>query len=183
MEFDGRKTPPNSGLVHGLDNESSTLYDATDTAAVSMDNIKLDSVTSSSSSQRSPQSSETSGEQNPNIFVGDITKLATEIDLRDMFRPYGGVVKVEIIRAKGSGNNLRYGFVTMDSYDEAKACIDNLNGCMLCGFPVRLAWGERNRKLSVTNLAVDVNVDRLNEVFGTEPNFKKKNTKITTKGL
>jgi len=55
-----------------------------------------------------------------NLFVGDLSREVTEQDLVSTFAQYGHVVEVIVKRSKMSGLSLGYGFVKMQTHDEAQ---------------------------------------------------------------
>ena len=62
-----------------------------------------------------------------NIYVGNISYMVKEEDLRLAFEPFGKVESVNIIKDKYSGKSKGFGFVEMPSAEEAEAAITNLN--------------------------------------------------------
>ena len=63
-----------------------------------------------------------------NIFVGNLPHAASEEDLRKAFEPFGVVAKVSILTDKFTGAPRGFGFVEMNSKQEAEAAINGLNG-------------------------------------------------------
>ncbi|NOZ49953.1 MAG: RNA-binding protein [Chloroflexi bacterium] len=63
-----------------------------------------------------------------NIYVGNLPWSTTETDLRGTFEAYGTVTDVSIIKDRNTGRSRGFGFVEMDSADEAAAAINGLNG-------------------------------------------------------
>lgn len=68
-----------------------------------------------------------------NIFVGNISRNATEDDIREAFSAFGKVDTVSILKDKFSGESRGFGFVEMSSKSEAEAAIAGLNGKDLKG--------------------------------------------------
>ena len=68
-----------------------------------------------------------------NIYVGNISRTATEQDLRDAFTAFGEVSSAAIIKDKFSGESRGFGFVEMPNKDEAVKAISGLNGTDLKG--------------------------------------------------
>jgi RNA recognition motif-containing protein len=62
------------------------------------------------------------------IYVGNIPFNATEQELKDLISDYGEVVSVKIITDKFTGQSKGFGFVEMESEDDAKKAISELNG-------------------------------------------------------
>jgi RNA recognition motif-containing protein len=63
-----------------------------------------------------------------NIYVGNLTFDTTSDDLQTLFAPHGGVTKAQVITDRDTGRSRGFGFVEMESADEAKAAIEALNG-------------------------------------------------------
>jgi RNA recognition motif-containing protein len=63
-----------------------------------------------------------------NIFVGNVAYASTEESLRKEFESFGVVSKVAILKDRVTGIPRGFGFVEMDSKQEAEAAISALNG-------------------------------------------------------
>jgi RNA recognition motif-containing protein len=68
-----------------------------------------------------------------NIYVGNLSREATEADLQEAFAAFGQVASVNIIKDRFSGVSRGFGFVEMPSNSEAQAAIAGLNGKELKG--------------------------------------------------
>jgi len=66
-----------------------------------------------------------------NIYVGNLSREATEGELRQAFEAFGQVTSVNIIKDKYSGESRGFGFVEMATKSEAQAAINGLNGTTL----------------------------------------------------
>ena len=62
-----------------------------------------------------------------NIFVGNLSKDVTDIDLQDIFSEYGQVRSVKVIRDLFSGESKGFGFIEMPGVAEAQKAINELN--------------------------------------------------------
>jgi RNA recognition motif-containing protein len=62
-----------------------------------------------------------------NIFVGNLSRDATEEDLRSAFSTFGQVSKVTILKDKFTGEPRGFGFVEMPVKTEAQAAINGMN--------------------------------------------------------
>jgi len=62
-----------------------------------------------------------------NIYVGNLPFNLGEEDLKEIFEEYGEVSSVKIINDKFTGRSKGFGFVEMDSDDEANNAIKELN--------------------------------------------------------
>jgi cold-inducible RNA-binding protein len=63
-----------------------------------------------------------------NIYVGNISREATEDELRQAFEAFGKVDTVTILKDKFTGEARGFGFIEMPVKAEADAAISNLNG-------------------------------------------------------
>jgi RNA recognition motif-containing protein len=68
-----------------------------------------------------------------NIYVGNLSRQATEDDVQEVFTPFGQVQSVTIIKDKFSGEPRGFAFVEMPSQEEALAAISGLAGKDLLG--------------------------------------------------
>jgi RNA recognition motif-containing protein len=68
-----------------------------------------------------------------NIYVGNISRTATEQDLKEAFEAFGAVQSAAIIKDKFSGESRGFGFVEMPNKEEADKAISSLNGKDLKG--------------------------------------------------
>ncbi len=64
------------------------------------------------------------------IYVGNLPYSATEDDLREMFSGAGNVQSVRIINDE-SGRSKGFGFVEMETSEEAEKAIASFNGKMI----------------------------------------------------
>jgi RNA recognition motif-containing protein len=68
-----------------------------------------------------------------NIYVGNISRTATEQDIKEAFEAFGAVQSAAIIKDKFSGESRGFGFVEMPNKEEADKAIAGLNGKDLKG--------------------------------------------------
>ncbi len=67
------------------------------------------------------------------IYVGGLPYSATEEQVEELFKAHGQVTSVQIITDKFSGQSKGFGFVEMQSDEEADAAIRGLNGTQMGG--------------------------------------------------
>lgn len=67
------------------------------------------------------------------IFVGDLSFFCKEYDLHTLFSQYGKVVGTRIRRSESTNQSLMYGFVKMDTAEQAKVAVQNLENKMFMG--------------------------------------------------
>jgi len=62
------------------------------------------------------------------LYVGNLTYEVTDGALEGMFAAHGTVRSAQVIMDRDTNRSKGFGFVEMDSDEEAKAAIDALNG-------------------------------------------------------
>ena len=87
-----------------------------------------------------------------NIFVGNLAPDVTEAQLAELFKTYGEVKSVQLMRELFTGTLRGFGFVEMPGKAHSLAAISGLNGTDLGGRPLkvnearpRLERGRRRR--------------------------------------
>jgi RNA recognition motif-containing protein len=63
-----------------------------------------------------------------NIYVGNLSRDATEADVQKAFEAFGRVASVTIIKDRFSGVPRGFGFVDMPDKNEAESAIAGMNG-------------------------------------------------------
>ncbi len=74
---------------------------------------------------------------NTSLFVGDLPKFCNEVDLEQLFAPFGPILDVKIKRNINTGKTLSYGFVTFASEAAASEALRRLDGTMFYGRKLR----------------------------------------------
>jgi len=62
------------------------------------------------------------------IYVGNLSYEVSQADLEQMFSAHGTVQSVQIITDRDTGRSKGFGFVEMESNDEAEAAMSALDG-------------------------------------------------------
>lgn len=73
-----------------------------------------------------------------NIFVGNVSRTATEDQLKALFERFGRVASARIIKDRFTGEARGFAFVEMPSDEEGQAAIVGANGVELEGRPLRV---------------------------------------------
>ena len=73
-----------------------------------------------------------------NIFVGNIAPEVTEAQLAELFKTYGDVKSVQLMRELFTGTSRGFGFVEMPGKAHSIAAINGLNGKDLAGQPLKV---------------------------------------------
>lgn len=68
-----------------------------------------------------------------NIFVGNIGPDVTEAEIAELFKPFGQVTSVELVRELFTGKLRGFGFVEMPGKQHSLAAIAGLNGKEFAG--------------------------------------------------
>jgi RNA recognition motif-containing protein len=67
------------------------------------------------------------------LFVGNLSFETTENDLQDTFAAHGTVVEANLMTDRTTGRPRGFGFITMNTPEEAEKAIAALNGSQLGG--------------------------------------------------
>ncbi len=67
------------------------------------------------------------------LFVGNLSFDTTENDLQDAFAAHGTVMETNLMMDRETGRPRGFGFITMNSPEEAQKAIAALNGSQLGG--------------------------------------------------
>ena len=62
------------------------------------------------------------------LYVGNLSYETTDSDLHNLFEPHGTVQSAQVIMDRDAGRSKGFGFVEMDSDEQAQAAITALNG-------------------------------------------------------
>ena len=62
------------------------------------------------------------------LYVGNLSYETSESDLRSLFAQSGTVNEIVLIKDRDTGSSKGFGFVTMNSQDEANKAIAQFNG-------------------------------------------------------
>lgn len=63
-----------------------------------------------------------------NMYVSNLGFGVSDAELRKLFEPFGQVSSAKVITDRETGRSRGFGFVEMDSNEEALKAMDNLNG-------------------------------------------------------
>jgi len=73
------------------------------------------------------------------LFVGSIAFKSTDDTLRDLFAQYGTVVSATILKDRETGRSRGFGFVEMETDEQAQEAMSNLNGAELDGRKINVS--------------------------------------------
>ena len=63
-----------------------------------------------------------------NLYVGNFTYGMTDSDLHNLFSPHGTVLSARVIMDRDTGRSKGFGFVEMESGEQAQTAIRAMNG-------------------------------------------------------
>jgi RNA recognition motif-containing protein len=76
------------------------------------------------------------------LYVGNLSYESTAEGLRSSFAEFGEVTDAHVVMDRESGRSRGFGFVTMGSAQEAQKAMENMNGALLDGRPLRVNEAE-----------------------------------------
>jgi RNA recognition motif-containing protein len=85
---------------------------------------------------------------NTTVFIGGLSSIVTEDDLRLYFQPFGDITYVKIPLGKGCG------FVQYTTRASAELAISKMQGYPIGNSRIRLSWGRSSNKVKNVNLPV-----------------------------
>jgi len=89
---------------------------------------------------------------NSKLYVGNLSPLVTEDDLRNWFIQVGTVASIDLIRDRQSGFSKGYAFVEMSTQSEAQKAVFMFNGHILADNELRVKMAHSHGELgSVSN--------------------------------
>lgn len=80
------------------------------------------------------------------IYVGNISYGMREDTLKELFKQYGEVTSVNIVKDRMTGRSRGFGFVEMSDRDEAEKAIEALNGTDVDGRNIRVNVARSKRE-------------------------------------
>ena len=75
---------------------------------------------------------------NNKLYVGNLNYAATQQDLIDCFAQAGSVLEAILIMDRSTGNSRGFGFVTMETEEDARKAMSELNDTELLGRPLKI---------------------------------------------
>lgn len=71
------------------------------------------------------------------LFLGDLSIFCTEKDIEEAFQQFGEIVNIRIQRSKETSRALSYGFIEYSCETAAVSAMNEMNGYVLKGRPLR----------------------------------------------
>ncbi|XP_014223473.1 RNA-binding protein lark isoform X3 [Trichogramma pretiosum] len=98
------------------------------------------------------------------IFIGNLADKTTNADIKPLFEKYGKVVECDVVK--------NYGFVHMENEEAGRNAIQNLNGNMVHGQPIKCEAAKSRKgpntpttKIFVGNLTDNTKAPQVRELF------------------
>lgn len=82
---------------------------------------------------------------NNRLYVGNLSFHTTEEELHHAFAEFGNVSEVKIVLDRDTGRSRGFAFVQMESSDDARKAIENMDGATLDGRSLRVSEAEERR--------------------------------------
>ena len=79
------------------------------------------------------------------LYVGNLSFHATPDTVREAFAKHGTVTDVHIVSDRDTGQSRGFGFITMGSPNEAQTAMNEMNGFMLDGRPLKVNQAEERK--------------------------------------
>uniref|UniRef100_U5EZM9 Putative rna-binding protein lark n=1 Tax=Corethrella appendiculata TaxID=1370023 RepID=U5EZM9_9DIPT len=98
------------------------------------------------------------------LFIGNLDEKTQPSELRPLFEKYGTVIECDVVK--------NYGFVHMESEKQGREAIQNLNGYVVNGLPIKVEAARSRRapntnttKIFVGNLSEKTRAPQVRELF------------------
>ena len=79
------------------------------------------------------------------LYVGNLAYETTEDSLREAFSQWGEIAEVKVILDRDTGRSRGFAFVEMQTQEGATAAVENMNGALVDGRPLRVNEAEERR--------------------------------------
>ncbi|MGR3952383.1 MAG: hypothetical protein QRY74_05775 [Chlamydia sp.] len=80
------------------------------------------------------------------LFVGNLPWDAEEEEVSELFKPFGEVVSVKIIKDSQTGRSRGFCFVEMDSDEAGNGAIKGLDNTLVGGRPIRVSEARNENR-------------------------------------
>ncbi len=86
-----------------------------------------------------------------NLFIGNLPYSVTDDQLKDIFSKAGSVVSARVITDKFSGRSKGFGFVEMETEEEAQKAISSIDGFSVDGRNIRVSEAKPKEERAPRN--------------------------------
>lgn len=80
------------------------------------------------------------------LFVGNLSFQLNDDELGDLFKEHGEVVSAKVIFDRRTGRSRGFGFVEMNSEEQAQQAIEALNGLEAKGRPINVSLARKQEE-------------------------------------
>ncbi|GAB2267882.1 Heteroproteinous nuclear ribonucleoprotein Q [Dionaea muscipula] len=86
------------------------------------------------------------------VFIGGLSKEATEEDLRELCEPIGEIHEIRLMKNKDSGENKGYAFVSFKTKEDGQKAIEELKNKEFMAKTIRCSLSESKHRLFIGNI-------------------------------
>ncbi len=85
------------------------------------------------------------------LFLGDLSVVCTEMNLRELFNKYGELERVQLKKSDRDPQraHLGFGFVKFSTRESAERALEELNGKFFLGRALRVGWADDHNRIGV----------------------------------
>ncbi|XP_064626100.1 ELAV-like protein 4 isoform X4 [Lineus longissimus] len=112
-------------------------------------------------------------ESKTNLIVNYLPQTMTQEEIKSLFSSIGDVESCKLIRDKGTGQSLGYGFVNYKLADDAEKAIHTLNGLRLQNKTIKVSYARpssesiKNANLYISGIPKNMNQNDLEHLFAS----------------
>jgi RNA recognition motif-containing protein len=106
------------------------------------------------------------------LFVGSLKWELTEVELREVFEPFGELDEVKIILDKETGRSRGFGFIKFKNADDAKTALEEMQDFTLMGRKLHVVYAESkdpSQRRDVRSLPPSDNVPDSTDQYRSRP--------------
>ncbi len=85
------------------------------------------------------------------LYVGNLSKLTTEEELKNLFSQVGEVTSLKIMKDRDSGESKAYGFLTMSAQSEADKAVSRFNAYSFSDHKLKVILAKPRAQRGVTS--------------------------------
>lgn len=106
-----------------------------------------------------------------NLIVNYLPPSFRDLDLMQLFQPFGRILQVKVVRNKENNESLTYGFVLFASSEDALKALESLNGYSIYGKHIKVSLARRREsldkrsKLYVTRIPANFTWEMTHDLF------------------
>eukprot|EP00026_Physarum_polycephalum_P010546 Phypoly_transcript_10712.p1 GENE.Phypoly_transcript_10712~~Phypoly_transcript_10712.p1 ORF type:complete len:174 (+),score=27.33 Phypoly_transcript_10712:215-736(+) len=107
-----------------------------------------------------------------NIFVKFLPPSVDDVELKRLFRPFGGIVSAKVMLDPHTWKSLGYGFVKFNTKEEANLAIEKMSGhrmgnkVLLCKISNHSNFSDPSPNVYIKPLPFSFSEEKMTEIFG-----------------